>query len=292
MYCPNCNEPTEQGATYCGNCGHILKKSQALGTIGLRGYNSTYNSSYNLVAVMHANEMHALMSLLCGIMGLAGTLFIPVVGLSLGVAGLVLGTVSRVYAKRTMHIAGLVLSALAILAGLATWTYAVRNDPRVNPDVSRVAPASREVQVAAGISTPCYTLNFVDELNISNDSSSCNMNAFNGKTIGASTNAYKVYASKADIGSVNDFANLAKGAVEKDIAKSVPDFKVTSEKVSTFAGSPSYTITASDPEGQVSLVESVVMHQVSNGNNIFVLVHANNSDTADLQILESQWQWK
>lgn len=289
MNCPNCHELVEEAAVYCGNCGQPLKQPRALGAIGLRGATPSYALA---MPWQHTGELQALMSLLCGILGLAGTIFIPILGITLGIAGLVLGTVSRVYSKKVTHFAGLALSSLAILAGLAAWTYAVRHDPRTNSNVARSTPADSSVQVSADLSTPCYSLNFVDELNISNDSKSCDMNAFNGKTIAASTNAYKVYASKSNINNVNDFNNLARGAVEQDMAKSAPDFKISTEKSSTFAGSPSYMIVASDPDGRVSVIESAVMHKVANGNNIFVIVHANNGPVVDLQILESQWQWK
>jgi hypothetical protein len=294
MNCPNCHELTEDGAAYCGNCGHRLKGHAAeAGSVALRGYNNGYNSGYTLTLQMrHVSETHALMSLLCGVTGLAGALFFPFLGLALGLAGIVLGTVSRVYTSKATRLVGLVLSVLAILVGLAAWAHAVRNDPRINPNVARVAPADSEAQVSTGLATPCYSLSFVDELNISNKMNSCDMNAFNGSTLEASTNAYKIYASTVETGSVNDFTNLAKTAVEKDLAKTVPDFKIGSERASTFAGSPAFMVAASDSAQQVSVVEAIVYHQVSNGNNAFVIVHANNGASADLQILESQWQWK
>jgi hypothetical protein len=181
MYCPNCHEPIEDGATYCGNCGSAVKsRTAALGASGLRGITPSYALA---LPMQHAGETQALLSVLLGITGLAGTLFIPFVGLCFGVAGVVLGTVSRVYVKRTMHILGLGLSCLAIVAGLAAWAHAVRSDPRYNSGVSRTAPASKNVAISSSLSTPCYSLDFVDELNISRATNSCTLNAFNGRTL-------------------------------------------------------------------------------------------------------------
>jgi hypothetical protein len=290
MNCPNCHEQVEDGAAYCGNCGqHIKHGAAALGAIGVRGV----LPSYALVSpVRHAGETKALLSLLCGLVGLAGVLFIPLIGLMLGVAGIVLGTISRVYVQKAFHVTGLVFSSLAVLAGLAAWTYAARSDPRVNPSITRAQPSSSEVLVSASLSTPCYSLDFVDELNVANKDSSCDMSAYNGKTQADSTNVYKIYASKVGAASANDFTNLAKSAIEKDLAKSVPDFKINSERALIFAGSSGFLVTASDKARQVSLVEAAVLHDSPNGSNAFIIVHANNGPVADLQILESQWQWK
>lgn len=288
MDCPNCHELVESNARFCGNCGQRLHLRR-LGTASLRSYNSGYTLT---LALRHSAETMTLMSVLCGLAGLAGALFVPVMGLALGVAGLMLGTVSRIYLNKSLRIIGLLLSALAVVVSLAAWTYAVRSDPRINPAVTRAVPADSSLKAVAELSTPCYSLGFVDELNVSNAAASCDASAFNGRTAAASTNAYKVYASTADIATANDFNNLAKMAVEKDVHENVPGYKVTNERYTTFAGSPAFVLTASDIAGQVSMVEAVVLHESLGGKNIFVIVHANTGPAADLQILESQWQWK
>lgn len=288
MECFNCHELVEEGARYCGNCGQRLS-ARRLGGAGIRGYNSGYTL---MLALRHTSETTTLMSVLCGLTGLAGAFFVPVLGLTLGVAGLVFGTISKIYLNRLLRIIGLAVSALAVVAGLATWTYAVRSDPRVNSTVTRAKPADSSLQAAAVLSTPCYSLSFVDELNVSRSAGNCDVSAFNGRTAETSTNAYKVYASSADIPTANDFNNLAKSAVEKDVRTNIPGYKVSSEQYTSFAGSPAFVLTASDASGQVSMVEAVVMHKSPGGKNIFVIVHANTGTAADLQILESQWQWK
>lgn len=287
MECPNCQETIESNAAYCGNCGQAL--GNKLGVISVQATAPGYEVA---LSKRHGGEMQALASLLCGAIGLAGTLFIPLAGLALGISGIVLGTLSRNYAKKTTHIIGLVLSILALLAGLAAWTYAIRSDPRVNPSVTRAEPSEQDVKVSDSLTTPCYSIGLVDELNISNQTNSCDMKAFNGSTLAGSTNAYKIYASKADVNSANDFTNLAKTAINKDIAQSVPSFRVTNEQVTSFAGSPAYSVTATSPDNKVSLIEAAVFHKTSDGNNVFILVHANSGPDVDLQLMESRWQWK
>jgi len=290
MNCPSCHETVEDNASYCGNCGHFLgRTTTALGALGVTN-SVPAGSAVNETRHRGRNRLKA--ALILGLIGLAGAFFVPVIGLTLGLLGVALATSTRVTARRTVKSIGLALSALAILAGLASWVYAVNSDPRFNSHLPKAKPADSSTESAADLSTPCYSLSFIDELNIDHGKGDCDINAYNGSTLTNSTNAYKVIASKVDVATVNDFTNLAKRAVEKDVAQSLKGFHVDSEKVASFAGSPAYVVNASDKTDNVSVIEAAVLHEVANGNNVFVLVHANNGDSADLQILESNWQWK
>jgi hypothetical protein len=153
-------------------------------------------------------------------------------------------------------------------------------------------PASKITLVSANLSTPCYSVGFVDRLNISNSDGSCNMNAFNGQSLDSSTNAYKIYANKSQVSTASAFSTLAKAAIEKDVHSTLPTFTIDREQITTFAGSPAYAVYTSDPAHNIVLVEAAVLHKVASGPNIFVLVHAANGNNIDLSLLESQWQWK
>jgi hypothetical protein len=290
MNCPNCHEAVEAGAAFCGNCGHPVQgRAMALGVASLTGSLPAYALP---TPAQHTAELQATLSVLLGTAGIAGSMFIPFFGLGFGLLGIVMGTVSRTYSRKWTRFAGLVLSGLAVFAGLATWVYAVQTDPRFNPKVVRAAPESSSTAASSDLSTICYSLNFVDKLNIDKSSDSCDISAYNGSNIEDSTNAYKIIANQVDVTTANDFSNLAKQALEKDISKNLSGFIVSGEKVTTFANSPAYEITAHDKTGAIAIIEVAVMHESPNGKNIFVLVHANNGTSADLQILESQWQWK
>jgi hypothetical protein len=232
------------------------------------------------------------MSVLLGVMGIIGALFMAAIGLVLGLAGVVMGTLSRRSVKRSYSTAGIIFSSLAIVVSLGTWVHYVRNDPRFNPNVAHAAPKDGTASVASQLDTPCYSVNFVDQLNIDSSPNSCEMDAYNGQSLESSTNAYKIYANKTPTASVNDFMAAAKKAVERDVSQNLAGFTTDSEKVASFAGNPAYMINVSDKGHQVSLVEAAVLHKDSAGSTIFVIIHANNGDSADLQILESQWQWK
>lgn len=215
-------------------------------------------------------------------------------GIALGTSGFVLGTLSRSGKRRDVSTAGLVVSSLALAVSLATWTYAVTQD-NAKSKISRTpaSAAGSPAVSAAELSTPCYSAGFVSKLNVTNESGSCDMSAFNGATLDQSSEVYKVYASKSVITTSGGFMVTAKPALEKDVKENLPGFAVTSEKVSQFAGSPAYVVNTADRAHHLALVEAAVFHAVNGGgDNVFVLVHAVNGDSVDFGVLEANWQWK
>jgi hypothetical protein len=230
-----------------------------------------------------------MLSVLLGLMGIAGAVFMALLGLAFGLAGLVVGTLSHHVSRRKMSAVGIGLSSLAIVVGLGVWTYAVNKEAHSH---HKLTDANSATSVSANISTPCYSLGLFDQLNVKSSPDSCDIVAFNGPTINASTNAYKVYAHKSNIATAAEFVDQAKQAIEKDVQVSLPAFKIDNEGVATFAASPAYEVTVSDKARNISIVEAAVLHKVTTGENVFILVHATSGQKADLQIMESQWQWK
>lgn len=303
MNCPNCSQTVEAGAAYCGNCGQPLQKSRPLARFRNRGSQPPAQialapagaPAYTLpVAAQQLGEMRAMVSVLLGITGIVGGLFMAIFGLLLGVSGLIAGTWARTTYRRGLSMAGLIFSSLAILVGLAVWIYAVQHDPRFNQGASKTGHSRSTTPAVAAdnLNTPCYSAGFIDELNVTNSPDSCDMNAYNGQTLSSSTNAYKVYADTTQIASANNFMTLAKQALEKDVRQNLAGFEVDNQRVGSFAGAPAYIINASDRANNVTVVEAAVMRQVSNGQNVFILVHAASGTATDLDILESEWQWK
>ncbi len=236
----------------------------------------------------------ALLALLLGLAGIISALFIALIGLVLGVAGLVMGTMSRSDAKRGLSTAGLVLSSVAILASLGVWTYATEHNPRLSQASSGTSAhdITASAVVASGLTTPCYSAGFVDKLNVRNTAGSCDMSAYNGPTLGDSTNAYKVYADTSQTADARNFTSIVKPALEKDVKDNLAGFNIDSERAAQFAGSPAYIVSTSNASQHVAVTEAAVLHQVDTGDNVFILVHAINGSTADLSTLEAQWQWK
>jgi hypothetical protein len=285
MNCSNCHEPLEIGAAFCGNCGQATGAPvEAVATV---------IPAYALTTVaQQSGEKQALLSVLFGAVGLIGALFVALLGLSLGLAGIIMGTLSRSSRRRELSLAGLALSSLAVLASLAVWVYAIQHDPNLHKNVAQVASTSSAAVSGSGLATPCYSAGLVDTFNITSSANGCDMQAFNGTTLNESTNAYKVYASAAPTVTAANFVAVSKAALEKDLTSSLPGFTMASEQAGSFAGSPAYEVSSFDKLHHVAIIEATVLHPVAAGDNIFVLVHAINGSTADLNILEAQWQWK
>jgi len=242
----------------------------------------------------HAGETKALLSVVFGVLGLAGSVLVALLGLALGTAGIVIGTMSRQSSKKAVSTAGIVISSLAIVAGLAVWAYAIKHDTRLGqPSTKAVNHQLPSTAVAATtLSTPCYSTGFSSKLNVSNASNSCDMAAYDGTSMETSSDLYKVYANKTSIASEAGFTNTAKAAIEKDIASNLPSFTIDSEKVSRFSGSTAYVVNTSDSAKDIALVEAAVYHPVDDGENVFILVHASGGKSTDLKALETQWQWR
>ena len=313
MNCQNCHEPLEPGAAFCGNCGYpvqpaatgvmnnvaVPQAGQPQPTVGSTpqtpgsgGTSASQPPSYAIAtANHHAGETPAVLAVIAGVIGIAGSFLIPIIGLVFGVLGLCMGTVSRRMAHRRLGLAGLILSCLAIVAGLGALAYNYQHNKDTTPN-GKTGLSNSSSKVLSHLTTPCYSFNLVDQYNISNTSGSCDASAYNGTTFENSTIVYKIVATNAGTVDPGTFAQLAKAGIEKDIHDNLPTFKIDNEGSSSFAGSIAYSAHASDQSQGTAIIETLVLHPTSKGDNVFDLVHAINGTSVDLQTLEAQWQWK
>ncbi len=309
MNCPNCGEAVEAGAAFCGNCGQALtsRLPQALPTAALTnnpvpgvalGTDLTAGAAATIpvyavpLTSLQNAQMKATMSMVVAVLGIAGAILMPLIGLALGVIGIILATLSRRVVRHGLSTVGIVISVLAIVAGIGSWTLAVSHDKNLKHKVIARVNATNDApaQATTGLITPCYSIKFRVKVNVENVNGSCDMNAFNGDSFNNSDDAYKIYATSAVI-SPSAFTNLAKQAIEKDIKQSLPSFIITKEVAGQFAGSPAYFVTTSNQQN-VSLMEAAVLHTTANGANFFVFVHAVGSNSVNLNTLESGWNWE
>lgn len=277
-YCPQCDQPVEAGAAYCGNCGYDLGVSVKKSKAALPSY-ALPNPAEQV------RQFRGLVSVLFGAAGIAGGMLIPIIGIACGIAGLVI--YSSVFQRKAIHRFGLVLSLLSLLSGLGMWAYNVQHPAK---QVAAKPPAG--LTVANVLSTPCYKLDFVDRLHIAQHTGSCDISAFNGNSLESSTDAYKIFASQAEVPDVDTFVETAKKAIDKDVQQNLKGFTVNQRNLTYFANSPAYVVNLSDKTMGTAVVEAAILRPTTKGDNIFIVMHATNGSSADLQLLESKWQWQ
>lgn len=325
MNCPKCNQPIENGAAFCGNCGQSLQATpaqpapaaaapptrvQPISPIAQVYDNqpptttlapslgapiaSAGNAGVPAYAIgthtQHKGEMKALISVICGVLGVVGALLMPLMALVFGITGLVLGTTTRHSSHRLMSTIGIVISSLAILGGLAGWAYNIAHNPALQTKTSHKTPTT--TTASASVTTPCYDLGFVTKLQIKNDADSCDVQAYDGLTFDRSSDIYKVYANQVPSLTEAGFEPVAKEALEKDIKTTLPEYSITSQGAAEFAGSTAYYVTARNASKGVTVIEGAVLHKTEAGYNLFVLLHAGMGSDITLDELETQWQWK
>ncbi len=312
MNCPKCSQPIETGAAFCGNCGQSLQgastplqspisqvmnnQTSSAGPPPNFGVSAAHAGHMAVPAYalatksQHRGEMTSLWSIIFGVFGLGGALLIPLLALALGITGVVLGTLTRHTPYRRMSTIGLVVSALAILAGLAGWAYNISQDPAMKEKTAHTPPTNSSI--VADVSTPCYSMGFPTKLQVKNDPDSCDLQAFDGTSYNDSEHIYKVYANNIKGLDESNLDASAKAALEKDVKTNLPGFEITSQGSTSFAGSPAYFARASNSVTGVGVIEAAVFHKTSNGYNLFLLLHGSYEENVDLDELEAQWQWQ
>jgi hypothetical protein len=301
---------------YCGNCGHQIQAVNspiANAIVGSTGQPQPNASDYTFfgniaangagmslpryaVDTTHAhNHLKVILAMVFGVIGIAGAFFIPLLGLILGIAGVVLATTATHDSGKWLKRAAFTMSLFAFLSGLGVWAYVANNNPKLHPQVAQKAAtvnSSANAITALGVSTPCYSITFPENLNIDNASGSCVMNAYNGKTIEASSNVYKVLTSASSTITSANFVGLSKKAIENDVSQNLPGFIISGEGSGTFAGSQAYFVNAADSGSNVAVEEAAVLHSSATGSEVFIIVHITFGTATNLSILESHWQWK
>lgn len=308
MNCPNCHEPVESGSAFCGNCGHSFSLSTISQVLGNESPDSgmaqpffpvvsTAGQAIKLPSYAvpntseQRNHLRASLSLVMGLVGVAGAMTMPASGVVLGFAGIVLATLSMRSFKHLISRLGLVASIISVLVGSAAWVYAVTNSQDlVNKNNNSIKTTNNSLaQATNNIITPCYNLKFATKVNVENVADSCFMNAFNAASMSQSTDAYKILATNSSV-TITNFAIVAKESLEADVKQSLKGFTISKETAGIFAASPAYFVTADNGAG-VSVIEAAVLHSTKHGENFFVLVHAVNGTSVDLLDLQLGWSW-
>lgn len=316
MYsCPKCQLNLEEDASFCGNCGQAVAYihsslpneeaakmlladssslirpvynndnssngvpvvgliSDTLGAQAVPAYAKEINSS-----TANKGEIEATIGLLLGVIAIPSALFIPLVALALGVAGLVLSTIGRSKYKQVLSFVAVLFSILGLLSGLVVWGYAVSKHSSPNSAPTTIVPTSNLVAVA----TPCYSA-MIDSGMQNYSSSNCSFDAASNSeefSVNATNNANITTANLAQVG-----PEIFKQALGKTGGTYI------SGSTGIFANSPAYIIYADNNTDKTQGIYALVIHP-SAKDNIYIVGHTTkNTYQPTFGPLETSWQWR
>lgn len=280
--CPSCNQIVEDGAIYCGNCGYkLMPNVQPVTPVTSSGL-----PSY-AVPKTHHKQHWAAIALIFGLLGIGGGFIVPILGISFGVIGLIFATSSLKLTHGWLKSIGLVVPLVALLLSIGVLVNIYSHNAKLVSSSTQSGTSNGVATIS--VTTPCYSLIFNTELNV-NNSGSCSLNAYNSTTFQSSSDVYKIIASQIQGLSTSNFDNFVAQAIKSDISKHLSSFNITNKASSIFSGSPAYYVTAIDKSSGISFIEEAILHN-SKKDNLFVIVHALNGQTINLNNLETTWQW-
>ncbi|MEI9913398.1 MAG: zinc ribbon domain-containing protein [Candidatus Saccharibacteria bacterium] len=291
--CPNCQQPIENGAIYCGNCGFKLDTSATAQQVNSNSISSNQAQEAAIPAydipTTHHRQHWAAMALAFGVIAIGGGALVPLLGIVFGITGVVMSTSSYRKTHGWLKPVSLIVPVLALLLSIGFWVNNSANNAKQT--ASNSAGTSNGIS-SMSVTTPCYTLTFKTEFNVNNASGSCTINAYNESNFVDSSNIYKVLASQTNQITTANFDSTAKQAIESDVSKNLPGFNITNQSSNIFSGSPAYYIQAYNSSTNVAVIEETILHNdPSARDNFFTIVHAVNDSAVNLDELESTWHW-
>lgn len=288
IICPNCKEPIEPGATFCGNCGHKLDIPQPAQTqsASLTPENPLQNQMpgqgpvvgggssevYSVGQPESGAEKKSIVALILGIIGIPAAL-LPIAGIILGIAGLILGTTARVKYKHTLNLLAIIFSIIAILAGLGLLVK--------NATGSKSYTQTGPFQT---ISTVCYKVK-VDTGLRNFKHQGCSFITSSGKE------DFDVIAIKDDKVNASNMSSLGLKTLRSEASSS--GGTISNAHLGLFAGSKAVLADFKSSTTNDSGIFAFVVHQTVDGYNVFIMGRAVvEPGLNSFGSLETTWQWK
>ncbi|MHB1865246.1 MAG: zinc-ribbon domain-containing protein [Candidatus Saccharimonadales bacterium] len=323
MNCPQCGQPIQPSATFCGNCGYALQavgQPTAAPNVPTQPANvqpnpqsyvaSAYNNPTSPQPVVtnmgaptvspsgtmampvsnsaaHPGEVMGIVSLILGVLGVPGSI-IPIVGLVLGVAGVIVGSISHQKAKRKLSIIGIIISSLAILLSIGMFIYNLEHlhKPATTSTSSSYSSSTSTSSTSSlsSVVTPCFSTKVDSSLPVEQPTG-CNYSSSS-----TTENVAIDGVTNTNINASN-FNSEAKVIAQQSVSSN--NYTVLSQTNGTFAGSQAYIVTFNAAQQNNSGILAFVLHPTSHGENIFIVGKAvTGQSPPSFGSVESDWQWK
>lgn len=302
MKCSNCHISIENDSIYCGNCGIKLRTINPLlqelennyhkaniGFLAVNGPNNILSQSYKN-QYKYFSDRYTDLFVLSGLafLGIAGSFFIPLVGIVVGIIVLVLAFKASL--KNPIYKALIIgLSVISLLVGIAVWQYAINNFSKIH-NASMKINYNKQNMSTVTLATPCYDFQLNSRFNIYNKTGSCSMEAYNNASMQSSNNIYKVIVIHKTVRNISIM--LSRKALEADVTANLKNFNVTKERITNFKGSTAYSVNAENYKNKQSIEEVLVFHKIANGYQMYLLINLTSGSSASVRALANNWQWK
>lgn len=316
--CPSCGKPTDPGAAFCGNCGQALvvqqvppvqvisvaESSQAQPSPIVQVLNNQQPSSKSIPnnptpavvgaatlpayakeyvdSAARSGEIEATIGLLLGVISVPVALFIPVLALALGGAGIVLGTLGRSKYRHTLSLIAVIFPIIGILAGFAVFGIAASSN--TSQSLAQGSSGSATSASMLTVDTPCYRVKIDGGLKKFTHNS-CNFDA------ASRSEEFRVDAFSDPSITAANLNQVAPGIFQQAISKAGDAY--ISGAPGVFANNPAYIIYAANVADGSKGIYAMVIHQSSSANNIYFISRViRTTNTPVFGPMESNWQWK
>lgn len=286
--CPRCKDSVEDGAIYCGNCGYKLNASKNRKMVGNLALANGISVPAYAVPQTHHKQHWATMSLALSILAISFSYLVPILGLGLAIAALIMSTSSYRITHGWLRIIGIVASILAIMISIGFWVSAVIHNPKLS------STASQASKVTVSVITPCYKLTFLSLVNVNNPKGSCSLTADMGSKGDNSLDAINITASNVNNLNNKNFINYASNHLNNYLSNKRPSYLVTTSSGYYFANDPSYYVKAYSSYTNTSIIlESVYVNNIKaiNKDNYLVIRFINKGHSVNLNNIEKTWSW-
>lgn len=281
MLCPRCQQPSDPGAAYCGNCGFQLVS----GETPSQNPPAASQADINTLPPTRNSSGKAITSFVLAVVSIPACL-VPVLGLILSVLAFVFGTLSVHSVRRRFALAGMTIAVVATLGSLYLWVHTAEELVRQH-DVTHPPDSAAPLAGLQTIVTPCYTTKIPATMTVTHSTGSCTF-------LGSAAGGLEQEEVKVMQVPGLTLANLATAAKSDsvNVVHATPGGVITKQQSATFAHSQAYEIEIKSSDGSAGKL-SYVYDATAQGNLVIVLhTHSNsNGKDYDLKQIESHWSW-